>query len=122
MYNLPLRGLYWIAKDFFPVFNSIIEPKSKVIRDIRNHLEHKYVKTVIYKISPDKVSGDKLAYYLTTEELLKHTLTLLKLSRDAIIYLIMEIHVEENFREKTRKKDIIPFPMKLYGIDEEWKL
>lgn len=119
--NLALKGLYWMAKDFYPVFNSIIEPKSKIIKDIRNHLEHKYVKTVGFKLEPGPMQGDNLAYYLSADELSQYTQMVLKLSRDAIINLIMAIYVEEVERRK-KKEDALTVPINLPPIDDTWKL
>ena len=45
--NWPLRGLFWLSKDLFedkPEFKESIEPDAKGLSDIRNHLEHKYLK------------------------------------------------------------------------------
>lgn len=42
--NLALRGLYWLSKDLFneeDAFNQLLEPASKELADIRNHIEHK---------------------------------------------------------------------------------
>jgi len=45
--NLPLRALFWLSKDFYEKkaeFRNSIEPDAKDMSDIRNHLEHKYLK------------------------------------------------------------------------------
>ena len=45
--NWSLRGLFWLSKDLFEdmsEFKESIEPDAQELSDIRNHLEHKYLK------------------------------------------------------------------------------
>lgn len=43
--NWPLRGLYWLSKDFFDeAIKETTEPDSGALAEIRNQLEHKYLK------------------------------------------------------------------------------
>ncbi|MDA2629412.1 LA2681 family HEPN domain-containing protein [Bacillus sp. WOD8 KX774193] len=119
--NLALKGLYWMAKDFYPVHNLVIAPNSKIIKEIRNHLEHKYVKTVDFELISENSRVDGLAYYLTRNELYNYTLMILKLSRDAILNLIMAVYQEEQIRKKSRGEGITP-PVYLSAIKNEWKM
>jgi hypothetical protein len=42
--NLPLRGLFWLAKDLFDVgFRDVMEPEANALHTIRNYLEHSYL-------------------------------------------------------------------------------
>lgn len=45
--SLPLRGLFWLAKDIYnDRFRDVAHPSAKDLNSLRNHLEHKYVKIV----------------------------------------------------------------------------
>lgn len=45
--NWPLRGLFWLSKDLYEDkqgFMEPMEPEAQQLNEIRNHLEHKYLK------------------------------------------------------------------------------
>jgi LA2681-like HEPN len=43
--NWPFRGLFWLSKDLHDkTFTSEMEPDARALSEIRNHLEHKYLK------------------------------------------------------------------------------
>lgn len=129
----PLRGLYWVSKDLYerdaPGFRSALEPDARELADIRNHLEHKYLKLherdwVGRPSAEDRSAmgmADTLAYSVYRDDFEAKTLRLLKMARAALIYLALAIHAEERLRAKSRKPDaVIPgFPLDLW--DDEWK-
>lgn len=101
--NWPLRGLYWLSKDLFEkgVMDSA-DPQARALAELRNHLEHKYVK--VHDDATSISEGfdpflDTLAYHITKEDLERKTLRLLQLSRSALIYLSLAMHHEERRRE-----------------------
>jgi hypothetical protein len=133
--NLPLRGLFWISKDFMEQKDSEIdgsesadlsetmEPDADALRAIRNHLEHKYLKVhdSFWAIDEsyekiDALFKDTLAYSLTRESLEAKTLRLLKLARAGLIYLSLAVHREEKLRAKNQQVGFF-MPMHL----PEWK-
>lgn len=133
--NLPLRGLFWISKDFMKQNDSEIdgsesadlsetmEPDADALRAIRNHLEHKYLKVhdSFWAIDgghekADSLFKDTLAYSLTIESLEAKTLRLLKLARAGLIYLSLAVHREERLRAKNQQDGLV-MPMHL----PEWK-
>jgi len=102
--NWPLRGLFWLSKDLFEgndEFKNCLEPDAKELNDIRNHLEHKYLKVHMFGThdSPP-FSSDDLSYSISRDGLYEKTLKLLKLSRAAIMYLSFSVHREEQIRKK----------------------
>ncbi|MEO6325527.1 MAG: LA2681 family HEPN domain-containing protein [Thermoanaerobaculia bacterium] len=108
--NLPLRALYWLAKDLAPTEEvaGTLEPDAQALASIRNHLEHKYCKLHIEGFlspEPSRASGmlaDTMALSmnrLTFEKKCRH---LLRLARASIIYLALAIHREEQERATTR--------------------
>jgi hypothetical protein len=117
MNNNPLRGLYYLSKDFYSKdmdYLEVTDSDAKDMAEIRNHLEHKYLKIHWIKVDEhDKSRFDTLAYSITENDFQDKTFRLLKSAREAIIYLSLAIHVEE------RKKDtsdglIMPLPMFRY--------
>ena len=104
-----MYGIYWIYKDFIEGKKTSPNPKITEISKIRNSLEHKYLKTILtigkVKILKEKQKSfdDKLAYYISTEELYDIVLFLLKTIRSLIINLICCINIEE---KKSVKKQI----------------
>tara|TARA_R100001480_G_scaffold136521_1_gene133635 strand:- start:11895 stop:13424 length:1530 start_codon:yes stop_codon:yes gene_type:complete len=122
--NWPLRGLFWLAKDFYDEdFKSSTEPDAAQIAIIRNHLEHKYLKVhsdTTCVTSEHYEESDDWAYQISRGEFQVKTFKLLQLSRAALIYLSAAIHREENIRANLRG-DKITKHMPLYPWDDEWK-
>lgn len=129
--NWPLRGLYWLSKDLHedrPDFLSVMEPEAAELAELRNHLEHKYLKVHMPPWTPPEEHGsafdvqpDGLAFSISLSDFQAKTLRLLKLSRSAIMSLAEVVYVEELGRESQRghKKGVMPMPM--FFIEDEWK-
>lgn len=121
--NWPLRGLYWLSKDLFEEgVKDSTEPQARALAELRNHLEHKYVKVHEFLV-PAPGSGDPLrdtlAYGLTRSDLEQKTLRLLQLARSALVYLSLAMHQEERRRAKGRSG--LSAPMLLDDWRDEWK-
>lgn len=122
--NLPLRGLYWLSKDFVEddkcsdiVLGEAMEPDAYKLRSIRNHLEHKYLKVHddlwSYTDLPDNtLFGDKWAVHLSMQEINEKTIRILKMARAGMTYLSPAVHREENIR-RSQVLDEITVPMVL---------
>lgn len=120
--NFALASLYWISRDFYDKFEDSPNPRLKRISDVRNALEHKYVK-ITNGWFPERTKGevDDLALYVTEDELSDLTLELLHIVREAIICLSLCVHVEEQKKsEQNNGKLIMPMPLMEY--DDEWKI
>lgn len=118
--NRIFKGIYWISKEFhLRRFNKFINPQAKRINEIRNSLEHKYTKVVQY----DNINSehDSLADYLTYEELIAMTSYLMRIVREAILYLSLSININEQQLHSEKKDKFIP-PIILWPYDDEWKL
>ena len=129
--NWPLRGLFWLSKDLYePNFKEFIEPDAQAIYEIRNHLEHKYLKLHgdLWKGSPKTKNNvslvlvDTLAFSIYRREFESKTLKLLKLVRTALIYLSLGIHCEEYRRAKERGPDKIVPGIQLNVWKNEWNV
>ncbi|MGX5746211.1 LA2681 family HEPN domain-containing protein [Bacillus toyonensis] len=120
--NGPLKGLYWLSKDLYYKgdidYRNVIEPDAQKLDEIRNHLEHKFldIHFPFYNIQGDK----SLTESINEDELYERTIKLLKLSRAALIYLSLAIHIEEqNRKEMYAGKNI--HRVKLDYIEDEDK-
>ncbi len=130
--NWPLRGLFWLMKDLYDdsqEAGEALEPDAQLLAEIRNHLEHKYLKLHLdlwggpakAKDPILKALVDTLARSLYREDFVAKTLRLLKLARAALIYLSLAIHGEERERAKLRDPNMIVPPMFLDTWDDDWK-
>ena len=120
--NFALSSLYWISRDFYDKFEDSPNPRLRRISDVRNALEHKYVK-VTNGWLPERTNGevDDLALYVTEGELSALTLELMHIVREAIICLSLCVHVEEQKKKKENEGKLIP-SMLLMEYDDEWKI
>lgn len=121
--NLPLRGLYWLSKDFVEsnrdgvVLGDTMEPDAYKLRSTRNHLEHKYLKVHddLWGYSDrtnDELFHDQWAFHLTMQELNEKTIRVLKMARAGLTYLSLAVHREED-AHRSEVSDKITIPMTL---------
>ncbi|MCA0174563.1 LA2681 family HEPN domain-containing protein [Bacillus sp. RAR_GA_16] len=119
--NLPLKGLFWLSKDFFYKGNleyrEVMEPDSTDLDELRNHLEHKFI-----SIYDDAFSYSEITSLdeINRSDLFDKTLRILKLARAAIIYLSLGIHQNETILSKNRGETLIA-KISIDQIDDEWK-
>jgi len=126
--NWAFRGLFWLSKDLFEDnFINMTEPDAQVLSEIRNHMEHKYLKVHELLLTSrgknnliDVGSGDSLAYSIKREDLEIKTLRLLNLSRASLIYLSMGMHQEEKQRER-RNPSIDTMKIDYDMVDDDLK-
>jgi hypothetical protein len=119
--NWGFCALYWLSRDLFEKENDdVAEPQARGLSEIRNHLEHKYLRVTAggSALAPP----DDLAFMVSREDLESKALHLLKLSRSALIYLAVGCKFEED-RRKPRCaglpiEDLPPVP---YLTDDEKK-
>jgi tetratricopeptide (TPR) repeat protein len=125
--NWPLRGLYWLSRDLAnddADAHASLEPDARALAEIRNHLEHRYLK--LHSEIPPKTRADRgaladdLAYSLWRGDLERRTRRLAKLVRASIIYLTLAIKVEERERAAKRPPGLI-MPAELGRVPDEWK-
>jgi hypothetical protein len=124
--NWPLRGLFWLSKDLFEEeFRDVMDPDAQALSDIRNHLEHKYLK-VHDMLFPAQERGtfpwnDRLAYSVYRSDFEAKTMRLLKLARAALTYVSLGMHIEESRRSRRPKGDGLTMPIYLDRWDDDWK-
>lgn len=131
--NWPSRGLFWLSKDLYedkPGFKESMQPDAQELNDIRNHLEHKYL-----KLHDDMWMGlserdhevfralaDTLAFSIYRRDFEEKALRLLKMVRAGLIYLSLAIHWEERDRAKKRDPDVFVPGMPMDVWEDEWKV
>lgn len=120
--NWPFRGLFWLSKDLFEgELMDSTEPDARALADLRNHLEHKYVRVVQdgFPVSDSGPFHDTLAYRITRSDLERKTLRLLQLTRAALVYLLLGMHREEK-RRRAGQEGLMG-TMSLDTWSDEWK-
>jgi hypothetical protein len=96
--NWAFCALYWLTKDFFEKANDeVAEPQARGLSDIRNHIEHKYLRVTVAE-APTMPPGD-LAFMASREQFEGKAVHLLKLARSALMYLAIGVGLEERRRE-----------------------
>lgn len=120
--NGPFRGLFWLSKDLFEEsMQDAMEPEARALADLRNHLEHKYVKVheiLLPSMSENDLFHDTLAHSISRDDLEKRTMHVMKLVRAALIYLSLGMHKEE--QERGKNKLGLTAPMFLDPWVDEW--
>lgn len=122
--NWPFRGLFWLAKDLFDEqYSDVIEPEARDFYLIRNRLEHSSLRVFedfAAGLSPDlEIFSNRLAYSITRGDLNAKTLSLFKLVRAAMIYVLLGMHREEARRVHDEKT--LAFPMEITTLEDNWK-
>lgn len=122
--NWPLRGLFWLSKDIFEEdFSRVTEPDAEALKDIRDHLEHKYLQ--LHESWADDGwradSGDRqFGLHLGRDEFAAKTLRILKLARAALVYLSLAVNCEEKGR-RAERGERLTLPMHLDTWRDAWK-
>lgn len=98
--NIALRALHWIYKDFKEEFGDADSPHSLKLKTLRDALEHKFVSVHILPVDNEVKIGSDYIYRISEDHLIEYTMELLKISREALIELIIAIRIEEHHRCK----------------------
>lgn len=126
-HNLPLRGLFWICRDLFEDrsgFKNSTEPDAQQLQQIRNHIEHRYLKvheTMWSRLGLKDEFEDTLATSIHREDLYAKSLRMLRFAREALICLVCAIQIEENARKAIAPGKLV-VPMLVDRWVDEWKV
>ena len=103
--NLPLRGLYFLSKDLFDdQFSDYSEPDASKLSDLRNQIEHRFLS---FKYFDNSMYEASLNGTICMDKFKNSTLRLIKLAREALIYLALAMHCEENKRNTENENNNI---------------
>ncbi|MYM83351.1 hypothetical protein GTP44_15485 [Duganella sp. FT50W] len=123
--NLPLRALYWLAKDIYDQdFQEVADPIAKELDALRNHLEHKALKVVLDGLpqadrGESEMFEDHLSHLVGHDELAARAEHLLRMTRSALIYLALAMFVEEQRAYRPGDK-LAPVDLGLYTEDRNF--
>lgn len=127
-HNTALRALFWLSQDLFAPGERSSDLAAKKMAEIRQELEHKYLKLHEYHHGVmgrverhGDVSHDRLAYSLGRTEFVDRALQLARLVRAALIYLVFAVRIEEQDRATARPAQMLTVPMDVPVWDDEWK-
>ena len=98
--NWPLRGLYFLSNDLFDeAFKEVSEPDAADLAKLRHQAEHGFLSF------QDYVSGESTEIHrlMAVDDFQRRTLRLLKLAREALIYVSLAMHREEALRNESSK-------------------
>ena len=100
--NWPLRGLYFVSKDLFDNnFKDIAEPDAIRLAQLRNHLEHRFLS--FQNVTTEE--GTDTHHFVEMSDFERRALRLLKMAREALVYLSLAMHREEKLRGQERGGD-----------------
>lgn len=125
--NWPLRGLFWLSKDFYhnSTPNRAVDPDAKILHEIRNHIAHKYLRVhdhMLYGAADERVRlGHDLSFPVSDTELIEQSIKLLKLVRSTLTYLSAAVAHEENLKTKDSDATLI-MPMPINAVDDRYRL
>jgi len=123
--NYPLRGLFWLSKDIEgkEERRQAIDPSAREIRNIRNALEHRYLKLHTFDVGDEEkeqehLFKDRFSYSLSRRDFEDKVLKTIKLTRAALIYLSLATNLEEmKKKDKIRKEGkIMPMGLPKYDL------
>jgi len=127
--NRALQALFWLSKDLYEEreeFREALDPAARRLADIRNCLEHRYLK--VHDIPPFEpetdtakaVHHDDLAEPIDRRDFEQKTLRIASAARSALIYLSLAMHIE-NVTVRKQKLDGEAIPRQLDIWEYEWK-
>lgn len=100
--NWALRGLYCLSTDLFDqAFKEVAEPDAANLAQLRQQVEHRFL-SFQHSVIQESTETHRFA---SVEEFTNNTLRLMKMAREALIYLSLAMHREEELREEQTKKD-----------------
>ncbi|MDD3813577.1 MAG: LA2681 family HEPN domain-containing protein [Desulfocapsaceae bacterium] len=104
--NWPLRGLYYLSKDLFDDdFVDVSLPEAKELAGLRNRIEHRYLSL---QECATPVKNTDTHSYITIDDFQLKTMRIMSMAREALIYLSLAMHREEEIRHKESDKLSLP--------------
>lgn len=111
--NWPLRGLYYLSKDLFDDdFDDVALPEAKDLAALRNRIEHRYLSLQTYEAP---VNNTDIHSYINIDEFHLKTIKIMSMAREALVYLSLAMHREEEIRNIDNEK--VSFPMQSLPIE-----
>ena len=100
--NWMLRGLFFLSKDLFDgALKEVAEPDAANLARLRQQVEHRFLS---FQHFPEG-EGTETHWILSADAFQDKTLRLLKMAREALIYLSLAMHREETLREEASESE-----------------
>ena len=116
--NWPLRGLYFLSKDLFdPDLGEVAEPDADDLDRLRNQIEHRFLSLQLFP----EMASNETHQWITIDELQARALRLLKMAREALVYLSLAMHREETLRQQDGDDDgrlVLPLEARPIDVSE----
>lgn len=111
--NLPLRGLYWLSKDFKDdglYVEGSLDTGGEELKDLRNGLEHRYVKVTAFGDIDRGRLSDELATVMDRSQFEQKALSMVRKARAGLLYLSLAVYHEER---SSADQESIHAPLRL---------
>ena len=98
--NLPLRGLYFLSKDLYDsAFTDVASPESDDLASLRQQLEHRFL-SLQHFVTNESTDTHR---FVLIDEFKTKALRLLKMAREALIYVSLAMYIEETTRHDEKE-------------------
>lgn len=115
--NIALMSLYWVLCEFFEKYGEADDPSERELAVLRNALEHKFVKVHEYDWKRALQLESDSFYHVSEEALKNHNMRLLEIAREALMYLVYAISIDESKKNNSQ----IAVPMQITNFIDDWK-
>ena len=115
--NYVLFSLYWVLCEFYEKYGNAETAYEKDLAVLRNAIEHKYLK--VHQSAWDRKlqSESDNFYHITENDLKKCTMRLLEITREALMYLVYAVGVDN--KKKSKSENAVSILLDNYL--DEWK-
>lgn len=117
MDNFALGALYWTYREFWDTYGDANAAYENDIVNLRNALEHKFVKIHEYSWHRGLTLENDNFYHLDETKFEKYTMRLLVLAREALMYLVYAIGINESKRDNNGRA----VSLSIMDFDDDWK-
>lgn len=117
--NCALTAMWWVYVEFYEKFGNADKASEKELKDLRNALEHKFVKIHEYEWNKDfQMEADDF-YHIDEETLRQSAFRLLQLTRECLMYLVYAVGIHESQHYSDNKE--LAVRMDIMDLDDNWK-
>ena len=116
--NYPLRGLYFLSRDLLDLLDpdnkNVAEPDAANLAKLRHQAEHRFLSLRYF----DHENGTPTHEFVGINSFIEKTKRMLKLAREALIYVSIAMHREEEIRAEAKNDDtkvVIPMPSRPFN-------
>lgn len=115
--NWPLRGLYFLSKDLFDQdLAEVAEPDAAQLAQLRNQVEHRFLSFQHSGYGQSTETHRVMAI----DNFQGKIMHLLKMAREALIYVSLAMHREETLRRETTEGDTNAINVSMPSRRIEW--